>query len=283
MNITPYVVKQLLKKHGFVERKMQKAVTMKACKDRNEQFENSRADKRILKEQESDYQYRCQKKEFIGNFYREGKVYCTQPLKVYDHDFNTFSDGVVIPHGIYDLKRNEGYITLGTSKDTSEFCCDCIKDWWKKYGKENDPGSNSVLTLADGGGSNSSRHYIFKEDLQKLVDEIGIEIRMAHYPSYASKYNPIEHRLFCHITSACKGAVFSSIDVVKSLVDKTSTSTGLKVFSTIKDKVYAKARKVSETFKENMKIVFDDYLGKWNYKVIPNVKTLSYFLAIPKS
>jgi len=109
--------------------------------------------------------------------------------------------------------------------------------------------------------------------LQKLVDEIGIEIRIAHYPAYTSKYNPIEHRLFCHVTNACKGAVFSSIDVVKSLVDNTSTSTGLKVFSTIKDKVYAKARKVSENFKENMKIIFDDYLGKWNYKVIPTVKT----------
>ena len=96
---------------------------------------------------------------------------------------------------------------------------------------------------------------------------------MAHYPSYASKYNPIEHRLFCHITKACKGAVFNSIDVVKSLVDKTSTSTGLKVFSTIKDKVYATARKVSKNFKENMEIVFDDNLGKWNYKVIPTVKT----------
>ena len=92
---------------------------------------------------------------------------------------------------------------------------------------------------------------------------------MAHYPPYTSKYNPIEHKLFCHITNACKGAVFSSIDVVKRLVDKTSTSTGLKVFSTIKNKVYAKARKASETFKENMKIVFDDYLGKWNYKAIP--------------
>jgi hypothetical protein len=96
---------------------------------------------------------------------------------------------------------------------------------------------------------------------------------MAHYPSYTSKYNPIEHRLFCHVTNACKGAVFSSIDVVKSLVDKTSTSTGLKVFSTIKDKIFKTGRKVSETFKENMKIVFDDYLGKWNYKVIPKVKT----------
>jgi len=132
--------------------------------------------------------------------------------------------------------------------------------------------ANSILVTADGGGSNSSRHYIFKEDLQKLVDEIGIEIRMAHYPPYTSKYNPIEHRLFCHITKACKGTVFSSIDVVKSLVDKTSTSTGLKVFSTIKDKVYASARKVSETFKKNMTIIFDDNLGKWNYKAIPKVK-----------
>jgi len=96
---------------------------------------------------------------------------------------------------------------------------------------------------------------------------------MAHYPSYASKYNPIEHRLFCHVTNACKGTVFSSIEVVKSLVDKTFTSIGLKVFSTIKNKVYAKARKVTENFKENMKIIFDDYLGKWNYKVIPKAKT----------
>jgi hypothetical protein len=133
------------------------------------------------------------------------------------------------------------------------------------------------VTSLNTGGSNSYRHYIFKEDLQKLVDEIWIEIRMAHYPSYTYKYNPIEHRLFCHVTSACKGTVFSSIDVVKRLVDKTSTSKGLKVFSIIKDKVYTKARKVSEDLKENMKIVFDDYLGKWNYKVIPKVKREAIF------
>jgi len=96
---------------------------------------------------------------------------------------------------------------------------------------------------------------------------------MAHYPPYTSKYNPIEHRLFCHVTSACKSTVFSSIDVVKSFVDKTHTSTGLKVFSNIKDKVYVKGRKVSEKFKEKMKIVFDDYLGKWNCTAIPEVKT----------
>jgi len=175
----------------------------------------------------------------------------------------------VIPHGIYDVKRNEGYITFGTSKDTSEFCCECIKDWWMNHGRYNYPSADSILALADGGGSNSSRHYIFKEDLQKLVNEIGIEIRMAHYPLYTSKYNPIEHRLFCHVTSACRGAVFSSVEVVKSLVDKTSTSTGLKVFTTVKNKVYATARKASESFMENMSIIFDDYLGKWNYRAIP--------------
>lgn len=205
----------------------------------------------------------------MGNFYWNGKLYRKEAVKVYNHDFNTFSDGVVIPHGLYDVKRNEGYITLGISKDTSEFCCECIKDWWMNHGRYNYPSANSILALADGGGSNSSRHYIFKEDLQKLVDEIGIEIRMAHYPPYTSKYNPIEHRLFCHVTSACKGVVFSSVYVVKSLVDRTSTSTGLKVFTSIKDKVYATARKASEAFKENMPIVFDDYLGKWNYKAIP--------------
>ena len=158
---------------------------------------------------------------------------------------------------------------MGTSKDTSEFCCECIKDWWISHGKYNYPSGDRILVLADGGGSNSSRHYIFKEDLQKLADEIGIEIRVAHYPPYTSKYNPIEHRLFCHVTSACKGAVFSSIDIVKDLVDKTSTATGLKVFTSIKNKVYETARKVSKDFKENMTIIFDDYIGKWNYKAIP--------------
>ena len=205
----------------------------------------------------------------IGNFYRNGKVYCTEAIEVYDHDFSSFSDGSINPHGIYDMKRNEGYITLGTSKDTSEFCCDCIRDWWQNHGKYNYPNADSILALADGGGSNSSRHYIFKEDLQKLVNDIGIEIRMAHYPPYTSKYNPIEHRLFCHVTRAWEGVIFTDIEVVNSAAHKTSTSNGLKVFSSIKQKVYATARKVADTFRENLPIIFDDFLGKWNYKAIP--------------
>jgi Rhodopirellula transposase DDE domain len=177
----------------------------------------------------------------------------------------------VIPHGIYDIKRNEGYMTLGTSKDTSEFACECIKDWWLGYGQYLYPGATSILILADGGGSNSSRHYIFKEDLQKLANEIGVEIRMAHYPPYTSKYNPIEHRMFCHVTRACAKAVLTSVEVVKGLIEKTSTSTGLKVFASITDKVYKTARKASADFKANMPIVPDTYLGQWNYRAVPQV------------
>ena len=118
--------------------------------------------------------------------------------------------------------------------------------------------------------SNSSRHYIFKQDLQLLVDELGIEIRIAHYPPYTSKYNPIEHRLFPHVTRACQGVIFTSIELVKELIEKTRTSTGLKVTVQIIDKVYALRRKVADDFKKTMKIVFDDYLPQWNYTAIPN-------------
>jgi hypothetical protein len=188
---------------------------------------------------------------------------------VLDHDFQSLAQGMIIPHGIYDIKRNEGYLTLGTSHDTSEFSCECIKTWWETYGRHLYPNATSILMLADGGGSNSSRHYIFKEDLQRLANEIRIEIRMAHYPPYTSKYNPIEHKLFCHVTRACAGAVFTSIEVAKWFIDKTSTSKGLRVFTSIKDKVYKTARKASEDFKKNSPIVFDECLGKWNYRAIP--------------
>jgi len=274
MGISEHVVRQLFKKHGYVKRKMQKTVTMKDTKDRNKQFERIHKLRQEYEMSENPViSIDVKKKEEIGNFYRNGQVYCTEAIEVFDHDFKSFSGGVIIPHGIYDVKMNVGYITLGNSKDTSEFCCECLKDWWTNHGSANYPNADSILILADGGGSNSSRHYIFKEDLQNLVDEIGVEIRMAHYPPYTSKYNPIEHRLFCHVTRACEGVVFSSIDVVQELTSKTSTSKGLKVFSTIKDKVFKTGRKFTEGFKENMSIIFDDVLGKWNYRAIPTTET----------
>jgi len=123
--------------------------------------------------------------------------------------------------------------------------------------------------LADGGGSNSSRHYIFKEDLQKLVDEIGIEIRMAHYPPYTSKWNPVEHRVFPHITRALQGVILRSHEMIKTLIDRTDTNTGLKVVSNIILKQYETGRKYAADFKKNMRIIFDEYLGQWNYRAVP--------------
>ena len=175
----------------------------------------------------------------------------------------------MIPHGIYDSQKNRGYITLGSSKDTSEFACEALKKWWNNYGKFTYPNANSILAKCDGGGSNNANHYIFKEDLQKLVNEIGIEIRIAHYPPYTSKYNPIEHRLFPHVTRACQGVIFTSLELVKALMEKTQTQTGLSVAVNVLNKVYKTGRKVADNFKNTMKIVFDEYLPKWNYRAVP--------------
>ena len=130
------------------------------------------------------------------------------------------------------------------------------------------------MILCDGGGSNSSRHYIFKQDLQALADEIGIEIRIAHYPPYTSKYNPIEHRMFSHVTRACQGVVFKSIALVKELMEKTHTRQGLRVTVQILDKVYQTGRKVVENFKETMRIVFDELLPNWNYTAVPSTEVI---------
>jgi hypothetical protein len=175
----------------------------------------------------------------------------------------------VIPHGLYDLKYNKAYVNIGVSKDTSEFACDSIRVWWENYGKFQYRYCTSILILADGGGSNSSRHYIFKEDLQKLVDEIGVEIRIAHFPPYTSKWNPIEHRLFPHITRSLKGVILKSHDYVKKLIENTTTRKGLTVKAHIIKKIYQTGRKYADNFKETMRIVFDDYLGQWNYRAIP--------------
>lgn len=192
-----------------------------------------------------------------------------EAIEVFDHDWRTLATGVVIPHGLYDLKLNTGYLHLGTSHDTGEFACDAIRDWWLEHGRHQYPAATSILLLCDGGGSNSSRQYLFKQDLQRLVNDLNIEIRIAHYPPYTSKYNPIEHRLFPHLTRACQGVIFESLEIVQDLMAKAKTQTGLTVFATILDKVYQTGRTVTEEFKQTMEIVFDEYLPKWNYTAKP--------------
>jgi hypothetical protein len=243
---------------------------MKQVKQHSEQFENiARLKREYIAASNPVISMDTKKKEYLGDFYRAGHLYTKEEIQVYDHDFISFAEGVIIPHGIYDLQCNTGHIHLGTNHDTSEFACDCLRNWWYNQGRFDYPNATSILVLCDGGGSNNSRHYIFKQDLQALVDEIGIEIRIAHYPPYTFKYNPIEHRLFPHVTRACQGVVFKSIELVKELMEKTHTRQGLKATVQIMDKVYQTGRKVAKDFKETMRIVFDEYLPQWNYTAVP--------------
>jgi hypothetical protein len=265
------IVQQLLKKHRYVKRKAQKALAMGGHKDRNAQFENiAELKQQYLDSANPILSMDTKKKELLGNFYRDGKLYTQEVIKTFDHDFNSAASGVVIPHGLYDLKRNEGYLQLGTSHDTGEFACDNLYRWWVQHGSKQYPLATSLLLLCDGGGSNNASHYLFKEDLQKLSERMGIAIRVAHYPPYTSKYNPIEHRLFPHVTRACQGVVFETLDIVKGLMLKTKTKTGLKVMVEVVDQLYQTGRKYAEGFKKKMAIVFDEHLPKWNYTAHPS-------------
>ncbi len=149
------------------------------------------------------------------------------------------------------------------------FACDCVRAYWETYGRRLYPHASSLLLLCDCGGSDNARYYVFKEQLQFPADELSIEIRIAHYPPYTSKYNPIEHRLFPHVTRACKGLVFKNSDIVKDAMGRAKTRTGLQVAASVLDTVYETGRKAAEGFKETMKIVFDEYLPQWNYLAIP--------------
>jgi hypothetical protein len=268
--ISVQVIKKLLKKHHFKRRKAQKKETLKQVAGRDEQFGR-------IAELKAQYQQAgnpiismdTKKKELLGNFYRDGKLYTTAAITVNDHDFKSFAKGIVIPHGLYDVQLNKAMINIGSSCDTGEFACDSLRQWWYSQGKHDYPNVGSILLLCDGGGSNGCNQYLFKQDLQGLVDEIGVEIRVAHYPAYCSKYNPIEHRLFPHVTRACQGVVFTSIDLVMKLIKRTKTEQGLRVVVNLIKTVYKTGRKVCDSFKKNMPIIFDSILPKWNYRAIP--------------
>ena len=269
------IVRKLLKKNDYVKRQALKKKAAGGHVNRNAQFENiAKLRALFMIAGNPVVSMDSKKKELIGNLYRDGKVYTTKTVEVYDHDFPSLAEGVGVPHTLYDIARNEAYVNIGTSRDTSEFSCDSIRHWWNTYGSLYYPLATSILLLTDGGGSNSSRHYIFKQDLQALANEIGIKIRIAHYPPYTSKWNPIEHRVFPHITRELSGMILTSHQFMKELIEKTTTKAGLKVFACIFNKVYETGRKVAEGFKESMRIVFDEYLGQWNYTAIPEALIL---------
>lgn len=264
------VVRELLEEFNFSERKAQKKQSMGHHPDRNAQFENiARLKEEFLEGGLPVISMDSKTKEPLGNFFRAGSLYTTGPINVYDHDFRSQADALVIPHGLYDLRRNVGHVTLGLSRDTSEFACDCVRTWWQRYGRRAYPNADIMLLLCDCGGSNGSRHLIFKEDLQHLVNSLDMPIRVAHYPPYCSKHNPIEHRFFPHVTRACRGVIFQTLEIVKRVIRNTSTRTGLRTTLNVIDKIYERGRKASKEFKKAMPILFDNFLPDWNYTALP--------------
>ena len=272
--VSAHIVEQLLDEHGYHRRKAQKDVPMGTSRDREEHFQNiARLRQQFLAAGDPVLSIDTKKRELLGNFYRDGRLLTRQAVQTFDHDFPKFADGVVIPHGLYDLRLNCGYVHLGTSHDTSAFACDCLRDWWLRFGRVHYPGRRVVLLLADGGGSNSANTYLFKADLQGVADELGVEFRVAHYPPYCSKYNPIEHRLFCHLSRACQGVVFSSVGLVKRLMEKARTRTGLGVVVEVLDKAYQTGRRVADQAKQALNLVRDCFLPKFNYRILPRPAT----------
>jgi hypothetical protein len=268
-----HTVRKLLKKQRLGQRKARKKKSMGAHPDRDVQFQNiARIKVTYLAAGDPVISIDTKKKELIGNFSREGHTHTQVPVETKDHDFPSASEGKLIPHGIYDLARNEGYLHLNTSHDTSEFCGDSIAHWWHRHGRTLYPNARRLLLLCDGGGSNASNRHVFKEVLQQLANRLALEIRVAHYPPYCSKHNPIEHRLFPHVTRACQGVVFHSVAIAKQFMEKTKTTTGLNVTVDILQGIYSIGKKCAENFLKTMTISFDDHLPRWNYRAIPQLR-----------
>ncbi len=208
-------------------------------------------------------------KEHLGKLYRKGRIRGSRPFKAFDHDFPSWADGVVIPHGIFDRKLNLGHINIGLSRDTSEFACDSSQWYWNRIGKQRYRDATSILLTCDGGGSNSARKYIFKHDLERLSDSIGLPIRVAHYPPYCSKYNPIERRFFPHLGRACSGMLFDTIETVVNLMRRAATSTGLRTTVNVIRRCYKTGRNATDEMKRQLQIKHDELLPKWNYTAVP--------------
>jgi hypothetical protein len=212
------------------------------------------------------------KKELIGNFANKGKEWEPKgnPKKVDSHDFGKDR---VNPYGVYDQTLNVGWVSVGTDHDTSEFAVESIRRWWRKMGSIRYPNADNLLITADCGGSNGYRVRLWKVALQKLSNETGLKISVCHFPPGTSKWNKIEHRLFCHISMNWRGKPLVSHDVVVNLIGNTTTREGLTVQAEIDSNQYPKGKKVSDQELNNIEIKRAGFHGEWNYKITPKCTT----------
>lgn len=272
IKINRNIVKNLLKKHDFVKRKMQRKRAIGKSAVREEQFQNIIAQKeKAMLSSNPVLSFDTKKKEPVGgNLHRSGSVYCTQAIEVSDHDYPYLADLKIAPHGIFDMKKNKAYVSVGTSSETAEFICDSIKNWWFEMGQMDYPNATEIIGFCDAGGANSYRHHIFKIELQKIVDAIGLPIRIIHYPPYTSKWNPIEHRVFPHITRALEGVPLQTVEEAKARIESTKTKTGLRVVAKIINKTYETGKKVTKDLINSITIKVGDSLPNLNYAIYPS-------------
>lgn len=273
IRVSRKIVKKLLKKHKFVKRKMQRKKSTGKSLDREQQFKNILSEKeKFINSDNPMISIDTKKKEQVGgNLHRDGSVYCTQAIEVSDHDYSHLADLKIAPHGIYDIKKNKAHINIGISFETAEFICDSLKNWWLNNGKNDYPKANEMLIFCDAGGANSYRHHIFKVELQQLANEINMPLKIMHYPPYTSKWNPIEHRVFPHVTRALEGVPLNTVIEVKCKIESAKTKTGLTVTADIIQKTYETGKKVAKDFIKNIKIKFGDSVPRLNYTISPMV------------
>ena len=213
----------------------------------------------------------AKKKEIIGTFANKGKEWQPKgkPVAVNTHDFMDKNLGKVTPYGVFDIAANEGWVSVGIDHDTAEFAGETIKRWWLEMGRARYPKAKQLLITADGGGSNGVRLRLWKLTLQRLASELQLEIHVRHFPPGTSKWNKIEHRMFCQITHNWRGRPLESRQVVVDLIGATTTRTGLRIKAALDEQSYPTKQSVSDEAFASIKIQRDDFQGEWNYRVNP--------------
>jgi hypothetical protein len=270
--VSPQKVGQLLHASGYSLQATHKTLEGTAHPDRNEQFE-------LVNERVDTFQARgapvisvdTKKKELVGDFKNAGREWQPQgkPVPVRVYDFIDDALGKVIPYGIYDLARNTGWVNVGTDHDTPEFAVESIARWWRSMGKRTYPAAKELLITADGGGSNAARSRLWKLELQRFADRSGLAVSVSHFPPGTSKWNKIEHRLFCHITENWRGRPLVDHETVVQLIGSVRTSTGLTVKAKLDTREYPTGIKVSDAEMDALRITHEPFHGEWNYTLHP--------------
>jgi transposase len=269
-------VGQLLKTRGYSLQSNRKTREGAQHPDRNAQFQHIA--KRVKARQrrgEPALSVDTKKKEVLGNLKNPGKTYRRkgQPVEVAVHDFPDPKLGKAIPYGVYDLNHNEAGVSVGITHDTAEFAVEAIRRWWKRLGKRRYRSPQRLLITADSGGSNSCRNRLWKVELQKFADETGMIIEVCHFPPGTSKWNKIEHRVFCHITRNWRGIPLQTLEVVVQLIGATRTREGLDVHAWLDDARYEKGRKITKAEMAALHIKPNKFQSQWNYEIHPRHKT----------